>query len=132
MNAKDISSLDDSELDLVNSLKSLDPSKLSDQQASTAVKVIDNIVENDDFSNVGAIEPIVRSQRNLEGLKSEIGKTKDIKGVGKVIGNVYQQFGRVYGDPVLAAKVQEQTGITELANAGSRVENQEIKLVNDL
>lgn len=134
LQTKDLSDFDDSEVAVINSLKGLKPETLSDAQAATAVRVIDNIVENDDLSNTGAIRAIIDSKKGLEELTADYGntKTKDIKGVGKVAATIYQQFGRIFGNSSIAAEVQRKTGISDLINAGSKVETQEIRLTKEL
>ena len=130
---KDLSEFDDSEKRTIETLKSLDPSKLTDKQATDIVRVIDNIVENDDFSNAAAVEPIIKSRQVLEDLKNKYEQIKraEIKSVGKVGANLYQQFSRIFGNSGIAADVQQKTGILDVFNAGSRVEKQEIKFSLD-
>lgn len=134
LKTKDLSEFDDSEKHVIESLKQLDPESLDQKQLTIAVQVIDNVVENDDLSNTGKIEAISKSKQRLGKLKADVAdiKKKQIRGVGKILGNTYQQFGRIFGDSGLAARAQEDTGIMDMVNAGSRVENQEIKLAKDL
>jgi hypothetical protein len=134
LSQKDLSDFDDSDIRTIETIKSVDPSTLTDEQAKAFVRVIDNIVENDDLSNASAIEPIVKSKQVLKGLGEKYKDTdkKEIGQVGKIFGNTYQQFTRIFGDSGIAADVQNQSGIIDVFNAGSRVENQEIKLTKDL
>lgn len=131
---KDLTEFDDSEKRIIETLRGLDTTKLTNEEASSLVKVIDNIVENDDFSNAGTVEPIVKSRKVIDELKKDIEglKLKEIKGVGKLAANLPQQFSRVTGDSKIASLIQQKIGVTDLASAGSRVENQEIGLTRDL
>lgn len=134
LNDKDLSDFDESEKSVINSIKNLDINSLDSDQLKTAIRVADNIVENDDLSNTGKIEAVIKAKRNLKLLAAETKDVvkKDVKGVGRVIGNIYQQFGRVFGDSGIASRVQQLTGIMDLFNAGSRVENMEVKLAKKL
>lgn len=134
LKGKDLSEFDDRERGIVQSIQDLDINTLDTDQLKTAVRVVDNIVENDDLSNTGRIESVIRAKKNLKLLKGEVANTvkKDINGVGKIAANTYQQFARVYGDSGLAAKVQRMIGASDVFNAGSRVENMEVKLANRL
>jgi len=122
---KDLSDFDDSET--IKVLKDLDVNRLDKQQLITAIRVIDNISVNDDFTGKGEIEAIARSQSILDKLKA---KTKDktlseIKTFGKVNANIPQLFRRIYEDSKLASIIRGELGVQELFAAGSRVELKE-------
>src|SRR5690606_15346755 len=118
----------------IKTLRDLDPSSLTDDQATSVVRVIDNIVENDDFSNAGAVKPIIESKKNLKEIKEKLKgiDRREIRGIGKIGANIYQQFTRIFGDSGIAAEIQRLSGIMDVFNAGSRVENQEIRLTKAL
>lgn len=134
LNDKDLSEFDESEQKTINTLKALDPATLTDEQAVAVVRVIDNIVENDDFSNASAVEPVIESKKNLKEAAERFKgvERKELGTIGKIGANLYQQFTRIFGDSGIAAEIQRLSGILDVFNAGSRVENQEIKLTKTL
>jgi hypothetical protein len=127
LNEKDFSEFDDSEKQVIETLKSLNPSDLTNDQAKKIVRVIDNIVENDDFSNAVSAKTVIKA---IEGLKTIGNKYEKVKKdiltkVGDTTASTYQQFSQIFGDSGIAADVQQQLGIMGMINGGSRVENQE-------
>jgi hypothetical protein len=134
LNQKDLSEFDDREKAVVENIKGLDPNRLNEDQLLSAIRVVDNIVENDDLSNTGKVEAVAKAQENiastLERLKDL--KRKEIGVIGKVGASTYQQFTRIFGDSGLASEVQSDLGILDVFNAGSRVEKQELELTREL
>lgn len=125
----DTTDFDDSEKRIVETLKGVDTSTLTDEQGAAMVRVLDNIIENGDFSNASRVETIIASKQNIDKAKKlvEDVKTKEIGVVGKIGANNYQQFTRIFGKQGIASEIMRLLGITDLYNAGSRVENQENK-----
>jgi hypothetical protein len=122
---KDTSGLDPDEVQVVENLRKLNPQTLTNEQATKIARVVDNILENDDFSGAVTVDSIVKSKDNLKtGLELQA-KTKEIRAIGRMGANTYQQFARVFGKSGTASEIQRLSGILDLWNAGSRVENQE-------
>jgi hypothetical protein len=130
----DTSGLDEDQQRIVQTLKGIDPTALQDDQATKIVRVIDNILENEDFSNASRVESIAKAQQNLKELSSKVdtSKLKDIGGLGRLAASTYQQYERITGEAGVAAEVQRLSGIFDVFSGGSRVENQENKFKEGL
>lgn len=130
LTTKDLSEFDDSEKRTIESIKQLDPERLTKEDLITSIKVIDNIVENDDLSNVSKVESIVKGKQAIDGIKAILGdNVKEVGILSRLAGGVNQQFKDLArGISEKASEVQRLMGSMEMFNGGARVDIQEIKL----
>lgn len=131
LNAKDLSGFGETEQKVINSIKDLDPTSLSNEHLATAIRVSDNIIENDDLSNTGRINAVIKAKRGVNAAikLTDRYKKKDIGMIGRVAANTYQQFGRVFGNSNTAAEVQRLIGYFDVISAGSKLEAKRSNLV---
>ncbi len=111
-------------------LGKIDLNKLSDGQLVDYVRTVDNIIQNDDYTNSARIESISKAVEAVDKLR----KLKSTGEIGKFKGSIYNMpmlFNAIYSDSKAAAKVQLYSGLQDVYNGGSRVEGAEGKLFTD-
>ena len=106
-----------------------DLNDLSDGQLVEFVRTVDNIVENNDFSNSARLEAQVDAVEGLQKLLKQNLKAADLGAdLGAVKGAVYNvpnMFDAIYSDSDKASKVQQYSGLEDVYNGGSKVESNE-------
>lgn len=114
---------------VINNLSNAPLDELSDGQLVEYVRTVDNIVENDEFSNTARIEAQVEAVNNArELLKLTKGKKGEIGVIKGSLYNVPMMFNAIYSNSEKAAKVQLYSGLQDVYNGGSRVESSEHEL----
>lgn len=117
---------------VIDNLKNAPLDDLSDGQLVEYVRVVDNVVENDEFSNTARIEAQIEAVNNAkELLKLTKGKKGEIGIIKGSLYNVPMMFNAIYSDSDKAAKVQLQSGLQDVYNGGSRVESSEHELYEE-
>jgi hypothetical protein len=135
LNEKDISDFSKDDQDVINNLKAVDLSTISDVGTlRNFARVADNIVENDDLSNTGDINAYIAGDKSLDELLDMDFKQKlwKVRGVGRTFGNIPQQLTQVTGDSGYAAEIFNKIGGQEAADASSKVEIAEHRVENEV
>lgn len=113
-------------------LKEINLNRLSDGQLVEYVRTVDNIIQNDDYSNAAHIEAQAKAVNAAEEITSRITKNRGEIGKFKsAVYNVPMLFDAIYSDGKSAAIVQNYSGISDVYNGGSIVEGQEHQLYKD-
>lgn len=129
LEGKDLTDFDDSEKATIKALKSLDPERLDEKQLIHAIRVVDNIIENDSFINATPIEALIEAQNALDEIKpllkgKQLGNPSNF--YGRLTNSVSRAWDELIGNSTLAAKVKMVLGVQGLTNAGSRTENRTV------
>lgn len=115
---------------IIDNLKKAPLEQLGDGQLIEYVRVVDNIVENDDFSNTERIEAQIEAVNNAnELLKRTKGKKGTIGVIKESVYNIPMMFNAIYSSTEKASLVRLYSGEAEVFNAGSRVEGKEHEFV---
>lgn len=111
----------------INSIANMDLTQLDNSQLVDYIRTVDNMIENEDFSNTDKLQARAKALEGLTQLK-ELVKNEDLVSLGGLKRAVYslpQIFKAAYKSSELAAEAYRLTGLADYYNSTSRVESQE-------
>lgn len=127
LQSKDLSEFDDSERTAIEDIKRTNPDLLEKASLIRAIRVIDNIVENDNLSNEAELRTDVKSLEVLNEIETLLkGKKLGVPTgfYAKLTYSVARTWERIIGDNTLVAKIKLAMGQQGITDASSKTETQ--------
>jgi len=135
LNNKDLSEFDEQEKVSINKIKKVAPARLSKEQLITAIRVVDNINENDNLSNEAQVETDADVQESLDNLNTLVGDQKLSSPTSvwsKVFNSVPRFWDSLFNDRRKAYKAKSIIGQQDLVVAGSKVEQAKVARTKEI
>lgn len=126
LDEKDLSVFDKREQGMIDTIKKIDINQLDEDQLKRFIKIVDNIVENDDLSGEGYIEAVAKAHDFIKGFaeiqKAENAKTSKIGIWGRALYNLSNMTKRIFQNSRIEAFARAAMHGPVL-QAGSQVEH---------